>query len=108
MEKPFAADQLREKLGIEQDELAIVRQVILLRMLSREERQAIVTIIHALLEARHGRQTLEAAIEASKAVEELIPSMAADLNESIQKHIPKAKLEEIDERVKRRLPKKRR
>lgn len=59
-----AAGPLPDWLDFDSDDYGTVNATVLIKMLSKEERLALLTLAHSILEARHGQQQLKEAFQA--------------------------------------------
>lgn len=79
-------------LEFDSNDIGTVNTTILMKMLSKEDRLALLTLAHSILEARHGRQELEKAFLAVKMIGQVIKETDRDA------------LDEIGRRVEQEIP----
>lgn len=104
-EDPFSKKEHPWADVIESDDKAAIRLTMLYKMLAHDERAAIVTIIHSLLEARHGKAKIEEVTEVFRALEEWTPELMEDMGDAIEKVVTPEKLAKIEADAKRRFAK---
>jgi hypothetical protein len=72
-EQPFQPDESLKRLGLNTEALTFAHLMVMYNMLASEDRRAIITLMHSILEARHGRGKMSQAAEIMKELEGFIP-----------------------------------
>jgi transcriptional regulator with XRE-family HTH domain len=68
-EQPFHPDESLKRLGLNTEALTFAHLLVMYNMLAGEDRRAIITLMHSILEARHGRGKMAQAAEMMKELE---------------------------------------
>jgi len=99
-EQPFEPDEALKRLGLDAESVGVAHLMVLFNMLPVEDRRAVLTLMHSILEARHGREWFGTAVEMMKVLEKFIPSVMGKLGFSkegleaeYEKHAPELEAE---------------
>jgi len=74
-EQPFEPDEALKRLGLDVESIGFAHMMVLFNMLAVEDKRALITLMHSILEARQGRETMAVAAEAMKELEQFLPSV---------------------------------
>ncbi len=79
-EEPFAVKSSLEQLGFDSSDKQAAIFPMLLKMLTRDEQSAVITLIHGLVEARHGKKVIDAT---TKMYDVIISKFAGDVKKPL-------------------------
>ncbi len=97
-EEPFKQKSALEELGLSDEDLESAMFPVMLNMLARDERQAVLTLIHNLLEARHG-DDYKTAIGALKAAMSAIKDAAEPVSSALMGALDEEAMQKLNANV---------
>jgi transcriptional regulator with XRE-family HTH domain len=72
-EEPFRANEALARLGLDSEAVGFGHLMVVFQMLSAEERHALLSLMHSIIEARHGREKFTEMVAVMKELDQFIP-----------------------------------
>jgi transcriptional regulator with XRE-family HTH domain len=103
-ELPFKSDPLQERLGLTSKDAAMAASMVFFSMLTLGERDAVLTIVHSLIEARHGKRMVEEADAVIKVLAAELRGVAPQIENMIEQSFPPSRIKDMERRLAQQLP----
>lgn len=103
-EQPFKTDPLRDQLGIPEKNSAVAAVSLFFTMLQPREQDAVLMIVHSILEARHGKGELDKAKEAIALASQEIGNAIPDVIKAVNQIFTPVRIAGMEKKLLQRFP----